>query len=138
MGKQVITRVYQVIKRDDRIVSFDISKIAIAIEKAYEAVHDIDDEIDAISRSVLDEMEKEIRISNLEERRKAAKRECKSLVQSLNSILRFAWLKRNAGAGRSDTSAVSDKMLLTIPTPPTAEAAIRSLWQRGMLNGRVA
>lgn len=138
MGKQVITRVYQVIKRDDRIVSFDISKIAIAIEKAFEAVHDIDDEIDAISRSVLDEMEKEIRISNLEERRKAAKRECKSLVQSLNSILRFAWLKRNAGAGRSDTSAVSDKMLLTIPTPPTAEAAIRSLWQRGMLNGRVA
>lgn len=138
MGKQVITRVYQVIKRDDRIVSFDISKIAIAIEKAFEAVHDIEDEIDAISRSVLDEMEKEIRISNLEERRKAAKRECKSLVQSLNSILRFAWLKRNAGAGRSDTSAVSDKMLLTIPTPPTAEAAIRSLWQRGMLNGRVA
>ena len=138
MGKQVITRVYQVIKRDDRIVSFDISKIAIAIEKAFEAVNDIDDEIDAISRSVLDEMEKEIRISNLEERRKAAKRECKSLVQSLNSILRFAWLKRNAGAGRSDTSAVSDKMLLTIPTPPTAEAAIRSLWQRGMLNGRVA
>ena len=129
---------YQVIKRDDRIVSFDISKIAIAIEKAFEAVHDIDDEIDAISRSVLDEMEKEIRISNLEERRKAAKRECKSLVQSLNSILRFAWLKRNAGAGRSDTSAVSDKMLLTIPTPPTAEAAICSLWQRGMLNGRVA
>lgn len=134
----MITRVYQVIKRDGRIVSFDISKIAIAIEKAFEAVHDIDDEIDAISRSVLDEMEKEIRISNLEERRKAAKRECKSLVQSLNSILRFAWLKRNTGAGRSDTSAVSDKMLLTIPTPPTAEAAIRSLWQRGMLNGRVA
>ena len=129
---------YQVIKRDGRIVSFDISKIAIAIEKAFEAVHDIDDEIDAISRSVLDEMEKEIRISNLEERRKAAKRECKSLVQRLNSILRFAWLKRNSGAGRSDTSAVSDKMLLTIPTPPTAEAAIRSLWQRGMLNGRVA
>ena len=129
---------YQVIKRDGRIVSFDISKITIAIEKAFEAVHDIDDEIDAISRSVLDEMEKEIRISNLEERRKAAKRECKSLVQSLNSILRFAWLKRNAGTGRSDTSAVSDKMLLTIPTPPTAEAAIRSLWQRGMLNGRVA
>ena len=29
MGKQVITRVYQVIKRDGRIVSFDISKIAI-------------------------------------------------------------------------------------------------------------
>lgn len=134
----MITRVYQVIKRDDRIVSFDISKIAIAIEKAFEAVHDIDDEIDAISRSVLDEMEKEIRINNLEERRKAAKRECKSLVQSLNSILRFAWLKRNVGAGRSNTSAVSDKMLLTIPTPPTAEAAIRSLWQRGMLNGRVA
>ena len=43
MGKQVITRVYQVIKRDGRIVSFDISKIAIAIEKAFEAVHDIDD-----------------------------------------------------------------------------------------------
>ncbi len=37
----MITRVYQVIKRDGRIVSFDISKIAVAIEKAYEAVHDM-------------------------------------------------------------------------------------------------
>ena len=47
-------------------------------------------------------------------------------------------LARNMGAGRSNTSAVSDKMLLTIPTPPTAEAAIRSLGQRGMACGSVA
>ena len=67
----MIDEVYQVVKRDGCLVSFDIAKISAAIMKAFE-------------------------------------------------------------------SAVSDKMLLTIPTPPTAEAVIRSLGQRGMTCGSVA
>ena len=39
---------YQVVKRDGRIVDFDISKISAAIQKAFEAVHAIDREIDAL------------------------------------------------------------------------------------------
>ena len=109
---------YQVVKRDGRIVDFDISKISAAIQKAFEAVHAIDREI--------------------KERRRELKSYCKREVQKLNARLRNAWIARNRGAGRSNTSAVSDKMLLTIPTPPTAEAANRSLWQRGMADGAVA
>ena len=129
---------YQVVKRDGRIVDFDISMIAAAIQKAYEAVHTIDEEIDALDYRDLSPEEYEEIKRNLKERRREAKYNCKGLVQKLNAVLRQVWLARNTGAGRSSTSAVSDKMLLTIPTPPTAEAAIRSLWQRGMLNGRVA
>jgi hypothetical protein len=130
--------VYQVVKRDGRIVDFDISKIAAAIQKAYEAVHTIDEEIDALDYRDLSPEEYEEIKRNLKEWRREAEHHCKSLIQSLNDILRTSWLKRNRCAGRSNTSAVSDKMLLTIPTPPTAEAAIRSLWQRGMADGAVA
>ena len=129
---------YQVVKRDGCIVSFDLSKISAATTKAVEAVMEIDHEIDALDFMGLSEEEYEQARVELEERRREAKRNCKGLVQKLNAVLRQVWLARNTGAGRSSTSAVSDKMLLTIPTPPTAEAAIRSLWQRGMLNGRVA
>lgn len=129
---------YQVIKRDGCVVTFDIAKISAAIMKAFEATREIEHEIDALDFMGLSDEEYEQARGELEERRREAKRNCKSLVQSMNSILRIAWLKRNAGAGRSNTSAVSDKMLLTIPTPPTAEAAIRSLGQRGMACGTVA
>lgn len=129
---------YQVVKRDGRIVDFDISKIAAAIQKAYEAVHTIDEEIDALDYRDLSPEEYEEIKRNLKERRREAKYNCKGLVQKLNAVLRQVWLARNTGAGRSSTSAVSDKMLLTIPTPPTAEAANRSLWQRGMADGAVA
>ena len=129
---------YQVVKRDGRIVDFDISMIAAAIQKAYEAVHTIDEEIDALDYRDLSPEEYEEIKRNLKERRREAKYNCKGLVQKLNAVLRQVWLARNTGAGRSSTSAVSDKMLLTIPTPPTAEAANRSLWQRGMADGAVA
>jgi len=134
----VIDRVYQVVKRDGCIVSFDLSKISAAIMKAFEATMEIDHEIDALDFMGLSEDEYEQARVELEERRREAKRYCKGLVQKLNAVLRQVWLARNTGAGRSSTSAVSDKMLLTIPTPPTAEAAIRSLWQRGMADGSMA
>ncbi len=134
----MIDRVYQVVKRDGCIVSFDLSKISAAIMKAFEATMEIDHEIDALDFMGLSEDEYEQARVELEERRREAKRYCKGLVQKLNAVLRQVWLARNMGAGRSSTSAVSDKMLLTIPTPPTAEAAVRSLWQRGMADGSMA
>ena len=134
----MIDRVYQVIKRDGRLVSFDISKISAAIMKAFEATREIEHEIDALDFMCLSDEEYEQARGELEERRQEAKRNCKSLIQDLNGILRTAWFARNTGASRSNTSAVSDKMLLTIPTPPTAEAVIRSLWQRGVADGAMA
>ena len=129
---------YQVVKRDGRIVDFDISKISAAIQKAFEAVHAIDREIDALDYRDLSPEEYEEIKQSLKERRRELKSYCKREVLKLNARLRNAWIARNRGAGRSNTSAVSDKMLLTIPTPPTAEAANRSLWQRGMADGAVA
>ena len=129
---------YQVIKRDGRIVDFDIAKISAAIQKAFEAVHQIDDEIDALDFLDLSPEEYEETKRILKERRRELKSNCKREVQRLHAVLRQVWQNRNKGAGRGNTSAVSDKMLLTIPTPPTAEAAIRSLWQRGMADGAVA
>ena len=134
----MIDRVYQVVKRDGGIVYFDLSKISAAITKAVEAVMEIDHEIDALDFMGLSEEEYEQACVELEERRREAKRNCKGLVQKLNAVLRQVWLARNTGAGRSSSSAVSDKMLLTIPTPPTVEAVIRSLWQRGMADGAMA
>ena len=129
---------YQVVKRDGRIFDFDISKISAAIQKAFEAVHAIDREIDALDYRDLSPEEYEEIKQSLKERRRELMSYCKREVQKLNARLRNAWIARNRGAGRSNTSAVSDKMLLTIPTPPTAEAANRSLWQRGMADGAVA
>ena len=129
---------YQVVKRDGRIVDFDISKISAAIQKAFEAVHAIDREIDALDYRDLSPEEYEEIKQSLKERRRELKSYCKREVLKLNARLRNAWIARNRGAGRSNTSAVSDKMLLTIPTPPTAEAANRSLWQRGMADGAMA
>ena len=132
---------YQVIKRDGRIVDFDLSKIVAAIQKAYEAEREIDGEIQDVLDSIVDgltEEEQRLLLEMLQERKQEVSTYRKRLVQKFNSILRCIWMKRNAGAGRSNTSAVSDMMLLTIPTPPTAEAANRSLWQRGMANGAAA
>ena len=44
-----------------------------------------------------------------------------------SQMIRTAWMNRNYTAGRSNTGAVTDPMLLSIPTPPTSEAANRSL-----------
>ena len=126
---------YNVIKRDGQVIEFDIRKIAAAIQKAFEAEREIDHEIDALDFLALTPEEYEQYRTELQERKREISRYRKSLVLDMNGLIVGLWLKRNAGAGRSNTSAVSDKMLLTVPTPPTAEAANRSLWQRGMACG---
>ena len=126
---------YSVIKRDGVVINFDIAKIAAAIAKAFEAERKIDQEIDALDMWAMTPEEYEQYRTELEERKREISRYRKTLVLDLNGLILTLWRKRNAGAGRSNTSAVSDKMLLTIPTPPTAEAANRSLWQRGMACG---
>lgn len=129
---------YQVVKRDGRVVEFSIEKISAAITKAFESLEETEREISVLDFLGLDPEDYEQVHDELEERKRELKKHCKKLIISLNSILRMTWLKRNAGAGRSNTSAVSDKMLLTIPTPPTAMAANRSLRQRGMAYGAMA
>ena len=62
----------------------------------------------------------------------------KAKIQEIGKKLRALWMNRNIHASRGSTSAVSDMMLLTMPTPPTAQAANRSLWQRGIISGAVA
>ena len=61
---------YQVVKRDGRIVDFDISKISAAIQKAFEAVHAIDREIDALDYRDLSPEEYEEIKQSLKERRR--------------------------------------------------------------------
>ena len=121
---------------------FDIAKIADAIRKTSEATRDLDQKIEKLRESIYDflgtydceellsEYERELRI--LQERKRWMSLFHKALLISLNRIIRIRWLERNSGAGRGNTSSVSDKMLLTIPTPPTAVAAACSLLQRGM------
>ena len=118
---------YQVVKRDGTVVSFDIKKISDAIAKASEAEREVDREIDQVNRFLdffCGEADLEVYfypdlLYELEERRREIRRHRKNAVRNLNAILRNAWRHRNEGSSRSNTSAVSDKMLLTIPTPPT-------------------
>ena len=126
---------YSVVKRDGKLISFDISKIAAAIQKAFEAEREIDREIDALDFWAMPPEEYEQYRTELEERKREISRYRNTLVLDMNGLINALWRRRNAGAGRSNTSAVSDKMLLTIPTPPTAEAVNRSLRQRGMACG---
>ncbi len=123
---------------EGNLIDFDIAKISEAIREAFDAERDIDREIRDFAKSIL-EGQKEVDYQNsllaLEEKRRELRRYRKQLTRALNSIIRRLWLKRNAGAGRSKTSSVSEMLLMTVPTPPTAEAAICSLWQRGMACG---
>ena len=59
---------YQVVKRDGYIVSFDISKISVAIMKAFKANMEIDHEIDVLDFTGLSEEEYEQARVELEER----------------------------------------------------------------------
>lgn len=122
--------------RNGEMIVFNIRRIAEAIRVASEAVQNADHEIKRFSEGLylggLDDEQKEEILAILRETKHEAKRQRRKLVQKMNCLLQIAWLHRNHSANRGDTSAVSDLMLLTIPTPPTAEAADRSLWQRGM------
>ena len=136
------------VDRNGKIVDFDIAKICDAISKAYEATCNINKKIKAVKNEVhnipYEEynvevlLEYESIIRDLKKRKKAIRRYRCYLVNKVNTynaIFRKAWLARNHKAGRSNTSSVSDMMLMTVPTPPTAEAAICRLKQRGMACG---
>lgn len=141
----MINRVmYRVLKRDGRTVDFDVSKIVEAISKAAisREQEKIDDEILSIlERMAGDDMEAFqdfltfLQLEYLSERKRELKYWRQLKNRQIREMIKKAWARRNEGSGRSNTSAVSDLMLLTIPTPPTAVAANRSLWQRGMACG---
>ena len=138
---------YQIIKRDGEIVEFEISKISEAISKAF-----IDSMAREIHPSILEMLamrieEDEETLSRAEEIK--LKKMLRKKVRIIRLIwkektaqiarqLRQLWMNRNKGSNRSDTSAVSDIMLMTMPTPPTAQTASRSLWQRGIILGAAA
>lgn len=69
----------------------------------------------------------------LEKRREELRTIRRRKTESVTAMIKRAWQNRNRSVGRSSTSAVSDKMLLSIPTPPTAVAANRSLWRGGVV-----
>lgn len=132
----MIHRVYQVIKRDGCLVSFELNKIIEAINKAYQDEQKLKHEIEEFMRCNPDVDAETLCYALLESMRaryKQAKKRRIKFVSIFNFVIVYLWFKRNAYAGRSNTSAVSDKMLLTIPTPPTAVAAIGSLRRGGVL-----
>ena len=132
----MIHRVYQVIKRDGCALSFELSKIIEAINEAYQDEQKLKHEIEEFMRRNPD-IEAEILyyaiLESMRARYKQAKKRRIRFVSVYNFVIVALWFKRNAYAGRSNTSAVSDMMLLTIPTPPTAVAAIGSLRRGGVI-----
>ena len=102
-----------------------INIAAQALYNAHEREREIDRETSFIMRS-------------LDNQKRSLQYFCKSTEKDINAMICVVWSLRKTTAGRSNTSSVSDKMLLTIPTPPTAEAADCSLWQRGIMNGKAA
>ena len=134
---------YQVVKRDGKVVDFDLHKISQAIMKACKAEREVDSEIDLVLALLCGDASIDVSyyqdvLLELEERRREIREYRKSMTQAIHSILRSVWMKRNKNAGRSNTSAVSDMMLLTVPTPPTFVAANRSLQKWGIKYGAAA
>ena len=135
---------YQVIKRDGKVTEFEISKISKAITKAFIAM-----EAKQIHQSILDILESRTQdtemdaatlaeLDHLIQQERIIKEIWKTKIEQISEELRVLWMARNANANRSDTSSVSDMMLMTVPVPPTAETANRSLWQRGIISGAAA
>ena len=147
--------VYQVVKRDGKVTEFEISKISKAITKAFEALEkkyhpSVIDMLalkvtseDRIIDMILSTYEGDVadtsfRTLVIRAKKVLRRREFRSGRETNSMFMRRLWMKRNAGSNRSNTSSVSDMMLLIMPVPPTAEAAYCSLWQRGMASGAVA
>lgn len=75
----------------------------------------------------------QLELERLEEKRKQLRALRRLKIERVSQMIRTAWMNRNNTAGRSNTGAVTDPMLLSIPTPPTSEAANRSLGCGGMV-----
>ena len=119
-----------------------INIAAQALYNAHEQEREIDRETSFIAYQYMtgqiDEYCYEETMRSLDDQKRSLQYFCKSTEKDINAMICVVWSLRNTTAGRSNTSSVSDKMLLTIPTPPTAEAADCSLWQRGIMNGKAA
>lgn len=69
----------------------------------------------------------QLELERLENQRKQLQVLRRLKTAQVSQMIRTAWMNRNHTAGRSNTGAVTDPMLLSIPTPPTSEAANCSL-----------
>jgi len=123
---------------------FDISKIievisGISINKEIESIEkeivrilkndSFNNNEDAFCRYLMNE-----RINILLERKKEYRFYRRLKNEQIRKVLRNLWMNRNANMCRSNTSSVSDPMINTIPTPPTAAAVKFSCGQRGITN----
>lgn len=75
----------------------------------------------------------QLELERLDEQRKQLRALRRLKTERVSQMIRTAWMNRNNTVGRSNTGAVTDPMLLSIPTPPTSEAANRSLGCGGMV-----
>lgn len=130
---------YKVVKRGGRCVDFDIRFLSQAIAKIAEAERAAAEEAAQISDLLLEAAEAELYeqdeklLYEVRQRQCKLRNEHKTCVMRLNALLHRTWLQRNTYTGRSRCAAVSDKLLLTIPTPPTAVAADCSLQRGGVM-----
>lgn len=76
---------------------------------------------------VQENIDLQLELERLENRRKQLQFLRRLKTAQVSQMIRTAWMNRNHTAGRSNTGAVTDSMLLSIPTPPTSEAANCSL-----------
>ena len=84
-------------------------------------------ELEKIFRVSTDYYRLQLELERLENQRKQLQFLRRLKTARVSQMIRTAWMNRNYTAGRSNTGAVTDPMLLSIPTPPTSEAANRSL-----------
>lgn len=76
---------------------------------------------------VQENIDLQLELERLENQRKQLQLLRRLKTAQVSQMIRTAWMNRNHTAGRSNTGAVTDPMLLSIPTPPTSEAANCSL-----------
>lgn len=76
---------------------------------------------------VQENIDLQLELERLENQRKQLQFLRRLKTAQVSLMIRTAWMNRNHTAGRSNTGAETDPMLLSIPTPPTSEAANRSL-----------
>ena len=125
------------IMRNGESCDFDVSKIVAAISKACirsetkkveKKIHEVERILDGdYQERVQEKIDLQLELERLENQRKQLQFLRRLKTAQVSQMIRTAWMNRNDTAGRSNTGAVTDPMLLSIPTPPTSEAANSSL-----------
>lgn len=133
-------------KRDGKVTEFEISKISKAISKAFVGMM-VQEFHPGVLESLMDEMDDLPLLERTKEiiaKKKLRKMDLfirliwKAKAAEISQQLRQLWMNRNKGVNRSNTTAVTDMMLMIMPIPPTAATANCSLRQRGILSGAAA